>query len=799
MPILQPTNERRRTGSHYTPRSLTEPIVRHALEPAFERIGENAKPEDVLALRVCDPAMGSGAFLVEACRILAARLVKAWAQWPETKPTIPPDEDEELHARRLVAQRCLYGVDKNPMATDLAKLSLWLATLARDHEFEFVDHALKTGDSLVGLTNAQIAAANWDDSAQTLFTKQIREKVKAALKIRDEIRDAPDGEFSFVQERRNESFNRQISEPRLIGDAVISAFFADGKPRAREQQRMHIEGLVAAPGGINVKGLDEAAARLRRGDHPIRPFHWQLEFPEVFEGKNPGFDAIVGNPPFLGGTSISGALGDGYLAYLKSNSVDAGNRTDLVAYFFQRAFSLLNSEGASGLVSTNTIFQGDTRVAGPLLLRKRGGQIFRCRKRLAWPGDAAVVVSVLHFARNNSVSRSSWIDERKVRLINSFLLPSDYDGTPARLAACRSKSFKGLDIYGAGFLFDDFDDGANSKSIMENIVIKNPEAMKRIAAYIGGEEVNASPTHNPTRYLYDLNDLTEEGAWTEQPELMALAAERVKPQRDKLRDNADGRRLKENWWRFNRTRDGLFSRIQGLSKVLVVCRVSPHLSVALVDAHHKFSDSLIVFTFEGAAPFTILQSRPHEVWTRFLASSLRDDLRYTPSDCFETFAFPPAFDSNMEVVTIGQAYLDYRAQLMVARKEGLTKTYNRFHNPNESSTDIAKLRQLHDAMDQAVLKAYGWNDLADRISSDPDAGPRHLADNEDEHQYQGRYFWPAPIRDEILARLLALNAERADAERRAGVTSAIATGEDDQEVDEEGGEDGNPDDEDEDA
>lgn len=141
-PILQPTDERRRTGSHYTPRSLTEPIVRHALEPAFERIGADAKPDDVLALKVCDPAMGSGAFLVEACRMLAARLVKAWAKWPETRPTIPADEDEELHARRLVAQRCLYGVDKNPMATDLAKLSLWLATLARDHEFEFVDHAL---------------------------------------------------------------------------------------------------------------------------------------------------------------------------------------------------------------------------------------------------------------------------------------------------------------------------------------------------------------------------------------------------------------------------------------------------------------------------------------------------------------------------------------------------------------------------------------------------------------------------------------------------------------------------------
>jgi hypothetical protein len=191
-PILQPTDERRRTGSHYTPRSLTEPIVRHALEPAFERLGPNATPEQVLDLKVCDPAMGSGAFLVEACRALAARLVEAWSRYPEKKPAIPADEDEELHARRLVAQRCLYGVDKNPLATDLAKLSLWLATLARDHEFTFLDHALKSGDSLVGLTSAQIAAVHWDTSKPglPLFRQLVNERVAAAMKGRAEIQAA---------------------------------------------------------------------------------------------------------------------------------------------------------------------------------------------------------------------------------------------------------------------------------------------------------------------------------------------------------------------------------------------------------------------------------------------------------------------------------------------------------------------------------------------------------------------------------------------------------------------------------
>ena len=127
---LQPTEERRRTGSHYTPRSLTEPIVRTTLRPILEALGERPRPEQILDLKVCDPAMGSGAFLVEACRLLGDRLVEAW-QTHRCVPQIPPDEDLHLYARRMVAQTCLYGVDKNPFAVDLAKLSLWLATLAQ--------------------------------------------------------------------------------------------------------------------------------------------------------------------------------------------------------------------------------------------------------------------------------------------------------------------------------------------------------------------------------------------------------------------------------------------------------------------------------------------------------------------------------------------------------------------------------------------------------------------------------------------------------------------------------------------
>ncbi len=160
--------------------------------------------------------MGSGAFLVEACRAIAAKLVKSWERWPEKKPRIPPDEDEDLHARRLVAQRCLYGVDKNPLATDLAKLSLWLATLARDHEFTFLDHALKSGDSLVGLTQAQIAAVHWHAAKPglPLFRKLVADRVAEAMKGRAEIQAAPDDTARAVQEHRHRAMEARLKDIR---------------------------------------------------------------------------------------------------------------------------------------------------------------------------------------------------------------------------------------------------------------------------------------------------------------------------------------------------------------------------------------------------------------------------------------------------------------------------------------------------------------------------------------------------------------------------------------------------------
>src|SRR5262249_4716817 len=307
--VLQPSDERRRSGSHYTPRSLTEPIVRTALRPIVERLGENPTPEQILALNVCDPAMGSGAFLVEACRQLGDELAKAWHVHGRL-PSIPPDEDEVLHARRLIAQRCLYGVDKNPMAVDLAKLSLWLATLAKDHPFTFLDHSLRCGDSLVGLSRDQIIHFHWKPDAQRALSEDlIRKRVERATEYRRRILENAEGTPYLLLQQHLALADEALTFVRFVGDAAAGAFFSGTTDRARENKRDELFGKLSAWVNSGLappleEPLVESVKSLRSGDKPIEPFHWEIEFPEVLARESSGFDAVVGNPPFAGKNSL---------------------------------------------------------------------------------------------------------------------------------------------------------------------------------------------------------------------------------------------------------------------------------------------------------------------------------------------------------------------------------------------------------------------------------------------------------------------------------------------------------------
>lgn len=765
-PILQPTEERRRTGSHYTPRELTEPIVRQALAPAFERVGDTAPPAAILEIKVCDPAMGSGAFLVEACRQLGTRLVKAWAN-PGPRPAIPADETEELHARRLVAQRCLYGVDRNPMATDLARLSLWLATLARDHEFTFLDHALKTGDSLIGLTRAQIAAAHWDTGKPglTLLRRALHDRIEEALRGRSEIRDAPDDVQRSIQESRFRTIESRVEAMRQTGDAIVGAFFSADKAKARETRRAEIESWFAGGADVWTK-VAEAATELKRGPHPVRPFHWEIEFPEVFVRDRPGFDAIVGNPPFAGKNSILDSNRAGILDWLKTLHAGAHGNADYVAHFFRRAWSLIRDGGAFGLIATNTIGQGDTRESGLLPILRDRGSIFAATRRLPWPGEAAVVVSVVHLGKGIA-ARSPLLDGRQVRRISAFLMEGDVDESPKPLKANVGKAFVGSYVLGMGFTFDD--DGAGdgvgqptSLAEMRRLIEDNPRNKERIFPFIGGEEVNGHPQQKAHRWVIDLGDASLQAVRSSCPDLLRIVERKVKPERDNNKREA----RRKNWWRFGDRQPGLLDAISKLPRVLVISQVTQHVAFAFLPTGFVYSHRLYVIANASIAMFALLQSSLHDMWARLFGSSLEDRFMYAVEDCFETFPLAPNIRTDRRLEQAADAYYNYRATIMAQSNLGLTKTYNRFHNAEDKAADIVELRRLHEDMDHAVLASYGWDDLAKR------AKPEFLTEaTEDDPKYRGRLFWPASFRAEVLARLLALNAERYAAEQAAGPAS----------------------------
>ena len=587
--ILQPSDERRRSGSHYTPRELTAPIVEKALEPVLEGLGEGAVPtaEQLLELKICDPAMGSGAFLVEVCRQLADKLVEAW-KVHGGRPKMPPGEDELVFASRIVAQRCLYGVDRNPMAVDLAKMSLWLATLAKDEPLTFVDHALRDGDSLVGLTRRQIAAFTWKRGVfQPELGVRVDDAVADAEAWRQMIREAEPTVSQVELEDMWREAKAALDYVRLYGDLAIEAFFLETKVKAREKRRL---AHLAAVRDGDTKAHRERLAEKRRAGPPFAPFHWEVEFPEVFERENPGFDAFVGNPPFGGKNTVAAANVDSYPLWLKGLHAKSHGNSDLVAHFFRRVFDLLRDGGTFGLIATNTIGQGDTRSTGLRWICQNGGEIYRAFTRYEWPGQAAVVVSVAHVVKGEFL-RSKQLDGRPVEEITAFLFHTGGHDDPVTLEANEDQSFQGSIVLGMGFTFDDTDTKgvASPLSEMRRLIEKDPKNAEVIFPYIGGKELNNHPRHEHHRYVINFRDWPlrrddlgeswtaatdqQRKAWLragivptdypspvaeDWPDLLAILEERVRPVRRAQNDQG----AKKYWWRFIRSRPELAAAIR---------------------------------------------------------------------------------------------------------------------------------------------------------------------------------------------------------------------------------------------
>ena len=740
--------------------------------------------------------MGSGAFLVQSCRYLSEKLVEAWenaeqalngsgsprkpqitpeGQLSQGKPgeeLLPADTEERLAlARRLVSERCLYGVDKNPMAVEMAKLSLWLITLAKNRPFTFLDHALRCGDSLLGVNERQLV--NWSMNArpgevtQMVWIRGVMERALAtALKLRRQISSMPEHDVRDVQakERLLKEADEAMAVVKLGGDLLV------GMALSNPKQSDAIQGTLGMEYALLVKGYEEAYhgryttagwadnkkafTKLRAEvDELLRgrqPFNWPLEFPEVFTvamEEERGFDAMMSNPPFQGGKKITGALGTDYRDYLLEYLANRkrGN-ADLCAYFFLRAINLVRHTGMTGLLATNTIAQGDTREVGLDQIVEVGWTIPRAIPSRNWPGEAGVEVANI-WLRKGDWHGKFMLDGVFVVGITAFLTSSGKAyGNPYRLHANAGKSFIGSYVLGMGFVLEPAEAQA--------LIAKNSRNKEVLFPYLNGENLNTHPDQSPGRWIINFYDWPLEKAET-YPDCMKIVRERVKPERDLLglKSDASAKGYAKLWWQYGRKGLELYFTITNMQRVLVRTLTGKHHAFAFVNTGIVFDQTAPVYAFENYAALALLQSEHHRLWSIMYGPTMREFPRYTPSDCFETFPFPENLD---ELDDIGGRYHNHRQTIMLTRQEGLTKTYNRFHDPKEIAADIVKLRELHREMDEDVAKAYGWDDLK-------------LEHGFHETKQGLRYTISEAARREVLDRLLLLNHQRHEEEVKAGL------------------------------
>lgn len=817
--IVTTGSDRRETGTHYTPKSLTEAIVAETLTPiAYVGPAQGTpranwmlkSPDELLDLKICDPAMGSGAFLVQACRWLADRLVEAWAQAEAhgrmvgingkvvdadaSKEPLPRDtEARTIVARRLIAERCLYGVDLNPLAVELAKLSIWLVTLAKGRPFGFLDHNLHCGDSLLGIHRldqlTQLSMNPTGHGQLRLFGQNVEQAVREAIELRSRLREMPIRDIRDVEAMAHldADARRRLEVPESIADAFIGEVFAAGGNGAALENALAL--LTVQAGQVIDGDRDVLVLMRRRSDIALstdlsadklarRPFHWPLEFPEVFASERGGFDGIVGNPPFLGGKRITGVTGTAFRDWLVSHIAE-GRRgsADLVAYFFLRAWSLLREEGDFGLLAVNTIAEGDTRQVGLEAMVGAGAVIHAAYPNEPWPGKANVVTSRVHVRKGGWNGQRSLLG-RSVTVISAYLSERE-EWSPQRLKVNERTTFQGSVVVGMGFVL------TNEQA--QDMLEADPRNRDVVFPYLSGEDVNSSPTHQPSRKVICFWDWPEEKARSyKQP--WRWIEERVRPERQRRDENGEyvlRKPLPQRWWQYGDKRPGLYHAIgrggpfdlhpndwdstkKPHRDVLISALVGKYFNPSVVPNDAIFNHKCIVFSGHRAnALAALFNSSLVQAWVWKQSARLKLDLSFSPSDAVGTFPFlPDATIASME--RLGVEYLEARREFMARHSLGVTKLYNRFHSPAEVDPSLARLREMHREIDRCVAHAYGWDDLD--LGHGFHEVPLHAEGD------RTRFTIAEPVRFEVLRRFEALNRQRYEEEVTQGLHGSKATG-----------------------
>ncbi|MGW2157552.1 Eco57I restriction-modification methylase domain-containing protein [Nonomuraea sp. NPDC001699] len=791
--------DRRDQGTHYTPRVLAEEVVLHTLDPlcfspgspdGIPRPVDGTQPSEwqvraaseLLSLKVLDPAMGSGAFLVSACRYLSERVVEAWERdgLPDLVLSRLGEQREDrdallLEARRMVADRCLYGVDIDEMAVELAKLSLWLVTLAKGRPFNFVDHALRCGDSLIGcLTTDQIEAFHLIPSEGRMkvrLTDEIDKILgpllsKAADLRRDieehEVLDIRDALAKAAKLAEAEALTDQL---RLAADAVVAAKLSTATTKSDDAYNDRLASIAdlverALSGDKDAEG---EARTIINGwllgpidgprTAPLRPLHWPLEFPEIIADPirgNHRFDAVVGNPPFISGTDISSRIGKDSLSYIGqvvSAGFTSGGRADLCTYFLLRNLKLAQDR-RTGLIVVNTIAQGDSRDVGLARATTHERTIFRAIKSQPWPGQASVFVSLIWLGNADSTEKVI-LDGTSVPHINSSLTkPSRVSGSPHSLAAWAGQAPNGYQVR-SSFVIDD-----GQAQLLLAADNRNDQV---IFPYLINDDVNSDPGYRASRCAIDFDDMPIDTARSFR-EVFTLLERRVQPITESGTGNSS------RWWQHHRRRPELRTAIADFPVVLVIGRHSKYGMPCLVSNHQVYSDSLVVFCDPNQhGQLALLTSTWHfNWWTVKGESTIKGDPRYTPSDGFDTFPQP---ELTPRIRTAGEELDTYRCQVQLTRTPqlGMTDLYNEVHNQANRDADIQRLREIHVEIDEAVTESYLAHPLASGFGWTP------LVLHHDFHETTHGLRWTVDpdVQIEMNDRLLELNhALYADEVRR---------------------------------
>ncbi|KNB53516.1 Eco57I restriction-modification methylase domain-containing protein [Streptomyces caatingaensis] len=766
--LLVETPSRASAGAHYTPRDLAEEVVRYALEPLVYSPGPHqtadqdawrlVSSDEILDLKIADIACGSGAFLVAAARYLANRLVEAWQREGVAHGQTP--HDLHVHAIRTVVATCLYGADINGMAVEMCKLSLWLVSLDPKLPFSFVDDKVLHGNSLLGLTDArQLSELHIDPAVAgsqiSILDLDIDGTLKKAARLRRQLAtevDNKDPQRSAATKRRQwRAYQEHVAQLTDIADSVIAAGLRlGGKPgkklrEAYENLRIAVDlahpGEREAPNRAMLDGILEAGLTptVSTDYERWKPLHWILAVPDVMERG--GFDAIVGNPPFLGGQKLTGTMGTNVRDWFV-NILAHGQKgsADLVAYFFRRAYELLSSRGGLGLIATNTVAQGDTREVGLDQLVAQSFTITRAVQSRSWPAASAnLEYAAVWGSRDVVVSEVPRIaDDIEVKRISTLLEPGGrVVGDPARLAENTGIAYIGCYVLGMGFVLEP-DEAVTW-------IEADPRNREVLFPYLNGEDLNSRPDCSPSRWVIDFSDRSEEVARKYQLPYARLL-ERVKPERAKNKRKP----RRERWWQFAELAPAMREAIAELDEMLVLTRVSKTVMPLRVTTNLVPSEAVVVFATDSYSDQAVLSSALHQTWAIKYGSGMRSDPRYAPSDVFLTFPRP---GGARALVPVGQALDSERREIMLRRPLGLTKLYNMVNDPdvpNSADSDVARMREIHVELDRAVMAAYGWDDVP------LDHGF---------HTYRQMERWTVSpeARVEILDRLLEENHRRAAA------------------------------------